>query len=550
MTAPGSSSWDSRPIQDASYDYVTIPAARRTINALWQRALAAHPDRPFISFDGGSVLTYRQVEERAGRWRACLRRAGIRPGELIAVMLPNSLDTMALWVAVLSEGAVIVPINPDFRGAILQHLLTDSGAVLLVAAPDGLANVEADWELPALREIVLATGTGLHDRLTVSTFDATAPPVPARPDAAKPGDVAAVLYTSGTTGVSKGVVIPHEHLFFYGWSYAHAMRHHHEDVLFTPLPMFHANAMCVTIFPAIFVGARVTVRSRFSAGQFWHQIADSGATHFAGMGTVGNILMKRPPSEFRPDHRLRHCHLVPAPEQLAEFEERFRVPVYYSTYGLTEGQVVLQSRDGSRRPGLIGKNHPYHDVRVVADDGSDAPVDGVGELVVRPRLANLMFREYLGRPEATAQAWRDGWFHTGDLVSRDADGNLWFRGRAKDVIRRRGENISAFEVERELMEHPAVGEVAAVGVPSDLGEEEVLAVVVPRIGTELDLRELAEWARRKLPGYMAPRYWRKAAELPKNSSHKVLKNALRDQGVDEHTLDLQASAPAAGGQPR
>lgn len=529
--------WESRPIRDASYDYTSIPEDRRTIAALWERAITADPEREFIGFDDGEALTYRQVDDRAARWRAHLRNEGVAAGDLVAVMLPNSLDTMALWLAVLSEGAVIVPINPDFHGAMLQHMLTDSGAVLLIASESAAEKVEAGWDLPRLRSV-----------LRVTDVDPTIEPVRGGNREVSPEDVAAVLYTSGTTGVSKGVVLPHEHLFFYAWSYAHAMGHHRDDVLFTPLPMFHANAMCVTIFPAVFVGARVAVRSGFSASRFWDQIADSGATHFAGMGTVGNILMKRPESEFRTDHSLRHCHLVPAPEQLGEFEDRFGVPVYYSTYGLTEGQVVFQSRDGSRRPGLIGRDHPYHEVRVVAEDGADAPIGGEGELVVRPTLPNLLFREYLGRPDATADVVRDGWFHTGDVVSRDEDGNLWFRGRAKDVIRRRGENISAFEVERELMAHPLVGEVAAVGVPSDLGEEEVLAVVAPKAGVDLDLAELAEWAKEQLPGYMAPRYWKLCDELPKNSSHKVLKNDLRAVGVDDSTLDVQV--PVGEGRAR
>src|SRR6478735_4751421 len=539
------SCWSAGP-GPVDYEYEAIPAAERTLAGIWNRRLAAGDDREVFSFDGAPYVTAAETQERIERWQSVLHGIGLREGDRVALMLPNQFDLLGCFLAATMSSMVVVPINPEFRGDMLRHVLSDSGVRALVTETAMLPQVMADWQLPELQTIVLrdadATPTGQVGAAKVVASSAYVDYSVGPVTAPRPTDLAAVMYTSGTTGASKGALLPHEYFVFYAWSYAFAMGHGPADVLFTPLPMFHVNALVVTILPALIAGARIVVHRRFSASQFWDQIADSGATHFAGMGTVGNILMRRPEHEYRADHQLRHCHLVPAPDRLVEFEQRFGVPVYYATYGQTEGQVIFISRDDSHRPGLLGQLHPYHELAIVDADGREVPDGTPGELVVRPTLPNIMFRGYLGRPEATLEAFRDLWYHTGDLVMRDATRDFWFLGRIKDAIRRRGENISAAEVEQIALQHPMAGEAAAVGVASEVGEEDVLLVVTPRVGEHLDPADLHAFCVERMPKYMVPRYIDVRDELPKNASHKVLKNELRETGVRRGIFDAEPSS--------
>lgn len=539
--------WSGGP-GPAAYDYESIPVAERTLAGIWNRRLAAGADLEVLSFDGAPYVTASEVQERIEMWQAVFHAIGLSAGDRVALMLPNQFDTLACFFAATMSSMVVVPINPEFRGEMLRHVLSDSGVRALVTESATLPQVSGDWQLPELQTIILRDPDAISPqqvgaaKVVSSSAYADSPRVTVTEP--RPTDLAAVMYTSGTTGPSKGALLPQEYFVFYAWSYAFAMGHVPEDVLFTPLPLFHVNALVVTTLPALIVGARVVIHRRFSASRFWDQIADSGATHFAGMGTVGNILMRRPAHEYRSDHNLRHCHIVPAPDRLVEFEERFGVPVYYATYGQTEGNFIFISRDGSQRPGLLGKLHPYHELAIVDAEGRQL-ADGIpGELVVRPHLPNIMFRGYLGRPEATLEAFRDLWYHTGDLAMRDADHDFWFLGRIKDAIRRRGENISAFEVEQIVLQHPMAGEAAAVGVASDVGEEEVLLVVTPVIGEHLEAADLHAFCVEHMPKYMVPRYIEVRDELPKNASHKVLKNELREDGIRAGIFDAELSPRA------
>lgn len=526
--------WDTAKVGPAPPDYVMIPPAERTVAALWDRAMRHDPGRPFVSFEAGPYLTYAEIDAQAQRWARGLLAAGLRPGARLAVMLPNSIDHVALFLGALRASLVVVPVNLAHFGEMLRHILVDSEAELLVGGPSVAELIDPGWELPALRTLVVTgdrpvRSPGRETLLVQELLDRA--PDESTVVAPTPRDVAAVLYTSGTTGPSKGAVVSHEYYVHYAWAFARTMAFTDEDVLFTALPMFHVNAQVCTLLPGVLTGARVVVYERFSASRFWHQLADSGATHFAGMGAMGNILMKRPPAEYRDDHRLRLCQMVPAPDDLAAFESRFRVPVTYAMYGMTEGMLVPPSRDGTHRPGLIGRHHPYHQVAIVDEHDDEVPPGVVGELVVRPLLPGIMFREYLGRPEETLRAFRNLWFHTGDLGMRDENGELWYRGRKKDAIRRRGENVSAYEVEREVLRHESVAEAAVVGVAAELGEEEVLVVVAPQPGRRIDPAELYEFCRDRLPAFMVPRYIEIRPELPKNDSQRVLKHLLRADGL-------------------
>ena len=473
--------------------FETIPIAERTIAAMWAQALDGDRSRVFITFEDGRPWSYDDLDAMVARWRATFADLGVGPGDRLALLLPNCVEYVAAFFAAGTSGAIMVPLNGNTLGRSLEYALADSKAKALVTTTELAERFDAAWELPELGAVVLidAETDQAGTSPAVIGFAGRTGAAPAITPA--PTDVAAILYTSGTTGPPKGAVVTQEYYRFCAWSYAYYFGYTPDDVLFTVLPMFHANAQCSTLLAALVAGAQVAMHRKFSASRFWQEIHDTGATHFAAMGTMGNILMRRPASEFVPGHRLRTCQIVPAPEPLDAFEQRFGVPVLYEMFGMTEGGFLLASHRPGFGSGRMGDNTPYHDVRIHDADGREVPRGAVGEIVVRPHLPGLMFREYWNNPAATAEATRDLWFHTGDLGRQDDEGSYWYEGRLKDVIRRKGENIAPHEIERELLAHPAVKDVAAIGVPSELGEEEVMAFVATGTGPRPAAEELHAW---------------------------------------------------------
>lgn len=549
MKTADNASWNSTGPSPATETFEEIPRSGRTVRNVWDRALKWGSERDFISFEGEAYSSYADFDILARKWTAALRRLGLEPGDRVAVMLPNCPEFTALLLGTLNSSLVLVPVNLAHRGGMLEHILADSGSKALIATPDCAGRIDPSWQLPALEHVVLVSDNnndgGPADEATAALRQGPAVAIHNASHLTAAADLsladapeliptydttAAVLYTSGTTGPSKGALVTQEFYVYYMWLYGRVLRHSTKDVLYTCLPMFHINAQVCSILPAVLIGARAVVFKSFSASKFWDQIADTGATHFAAIGTIGNILSKRPAAEYRPDHNLRLCQITPVPDDVEEFERRFNVPVY-SGYGMTEGNFVWPNCEGTDRRGLIGHTHPYHEIAIVDDGDVQVPAGEIGEIVVRPKIPGIMFTEYLGRPEATIEATRNLWFHTGDLGMRDAAGDLWYHGRKKDAIRRRGENISAYEVEREAMRLESVAEAAAVGVKSDLGEEEVLLAVVAQDGARFTAPELHAFCVANLPAFMVPRYIDIREELPKNQSQRILKHELRAEGI-------------------
>jgi crotonobetaine/carnitine-CoA ligase len=526
--------------------FEAIPREARTLFRLWNRALAWGPDRQFVSFEGADYRTYAEVGAQARFWASVYTKLGTDKSDRIALMLPNSTPHLEVMLGALLSSRPVVPVNLMHRGAMLEHTLTDSQARVLITEREYLERLKPEWDLPHLEHIiVLDSIEGVSDLDISARIHGAATLRREVQTKSEPfdsdqrfSDVAAILYTSGTTGPSKGAVVTFEYFLYSMWHQSSAMQHSESDVLFTTLPMFHVNALFVTLFPAVFTGARAVVYRHFSATRFWDQIVENGATHFSAIGTMGNILMKRPQSDYRPEHRLRCCQITPAPDEEEGFEQRFGVPIFHG-YGMTEANIIRPSRDGSFRPALAGRNHPYYELAVVDDDDAPVPVGEIGEIVVRPTIPGIMFREYLGRPEATAEAFRNLWFHTGDHGRLDVNGDLFFQGRKKDAIRRRGENVSAYEVEREVGRFPGVADVAAIAVNSELGEEEVMVCVTALDGVTLSAGELHAYCVDNLPKFMVPRFIDIRPSLPKNASARILKHELRAEGVRKSTWDAE-----------
>jgi carnitine-CoA ligase len=501
---------------------VTIPPAS-TLTELLQLRASQDGERPLVRA-GGREHTVAGMRDAAARRAAGMAAAGVQAGDRVAIVSENSIELLELWLGCAWLGAVLVPVNTAMRGVQLEHVLSDSGAVAVAYEERFGEQLEAvQGALPALRWPLASLPSG--------------EPVDVAP--ARPGDVVALLYTSGTTGPSKGVLCPSGQWPWWGVCTGEALGVREGDVLATSLPLFHTNALGA-LCQALVWGATLEVQPRFSASAFWQRLVDCGATVTYLLGAMVSILLRRPPSSLDRAHSVRVA-LAPATgrEQYEPFEERFGITLL-DAWGSTETNCVIANTPAARRPGTMGRVTPRFDARVV--DGDDAPVpDGTpGELVVRPREPFAFALGYHNLPEATVAAWRNLWFHTGDRAVRDAEGWFSFVDRTKDSIRRRGENISSWEVEQVLLAHPDVATAAAVPVPSDLGEDEVMACVVPREGAELDPAELIRFVEPRIARFAVPRYVQVLDELPMTANGKIQKAVLRERGVTAATWDREA----------
>ena len=556
----------------------------------WLRACAErHGDREAIEVVG-AAKSYAALDGDADRLAGGLRAGiGLDPGDRAAVIMRNSLACVDAWFAMARAGIVDVPVNVAQRGDALAYVLGQSRSQAVVCDiefADRLAEVMP--ELPELRHVVLhrpevgqaaATGgagaagtSGVGGSGSASTLgngtptsDGAAPSfgsgvavhelpslyldaAPLLPDL-EPTDTAVILYTSGTTGPPKGVMLSHGANLTLTRQTRWLMGYGPEDVLYTAFPLFHINARYTTVTAAMEAGARCVLEQRFSAGGFWDTCRAKGVTAFNYMGALLMMLWKQPARPDDADHPVRRGFGAPCPADIWEpFEERFNLRLT-EVYGSTEVPIVTQNgmavvEGADRRIGTAGRSSGLYDMRIVDESDSEVPPGTPGEIVVRARPNLATFSGYYDMSEATSEAWRGGWFHTGDRGVVDADGYLTFIDRVKDCVRRRGENISSWEVEQSIARHPAVLEAAVVGVPSELSEEEVLACVVLKPGRTLDAAELIEHCGGRMAHFAVPRYIRWMDELPRNASERVQKFQLRADGVTADTWDRLAETGA------
>jgi carnitine-CoA ligase len=511
---------------------------RASIAAILTERAAGDPRRPYLQCDG-TVLTLGEVEERAARIAGGLAALGVAPGDRVCLMLANGLEFVLVWLGIIRAGAVAVPINTAYRGDLLEYVVDHSGASVAVIGDefrDRLAFVES--RLPRLGHVVTVPPSAGADRgepaalrastPTLASLLASAPAPRLDLDDTAP---ASIMYTSGTTGPSKGAVLCHRGLLAFALNHARHCGIGADDVCYTCLPLFHAIALVLTTLGSLLVGARVVIGRRFSASTFWTEIRQSGATYASITGSIVQILHKQPPAAGDGDHRLRVVYAIPAPAAIYEaFERRFRTRLL-EAYGATDGQIPVYMPLDAPRIGACGTVIPGFDLRIVDDRDDPRPAGEVGEIVYRAHEPYTMMLGYYKNSEATLEARRNFWFHSGDLGSLDEDGYLRFVDRKKDSIRRRGENISSYEVEKVVNDHPAVLECAAVAVPAELGEDEVKIVIVLRSGEQLEPDALIAWCQPRLPYFMIPRYVELADTLPKTPNEKVQKYRLRESGT-------------------
>ncbi len=504
-------------------------------------------DKPFLVTDDGR-LSYREFDALSNRLAHGLAALGIVPGEAVLVMLPNTADFVALWCGLAKLGAVEVPVNTAYRGAILAHVINDSGAATMIVDQGFVERIdEVAADLGDLRRLVVhAVGDGapidesLAKRFELVAFDALVADS-AEPPGGGPGytDLMAVMYTSGTTGPSKGVMITHCHAYHYALSCVELLALTPDDVYYAPLPLFHIAGQWAVVYAACIAGATAVLPERFSVESFWDDVARHKVTSTFLLGAMAHFLHNQPPRDDDMETPLEKALVVPLFPEIDDFKRRFSVAVT-TTYGSTEVNVPVRAGFDLPNNRTCGKvKRELFDVRIVDENDEEVPPGVVGELVLRPREPWIVMAGYWRHPEWTAKAWRNLWLHSGDALYRDEDGNLYFADRLKDCIRRRGENISSIEVENQINAHPAVLECAVFPVPSEYTEEEVMAAIVLKPGADLAPAELIAFLEPRLPGFMAPRYVAFVDAMPRTPTGKIRKVSLREQGVTPVTWDRE-----------
>ncbi len=515
---------------------------RTSIPALLAERAAQNPERTFVTEVGGREATYGAFQDEALRWAAGLRALGVGPGENVVTMLPPCIDAFAAWIGLSWLRAVDTACNTDYRSRMLAYLLEDSGAeVMIVAARwlDRLVDVADD--VGRLKTVVVPDADEPPDGLpwqVVTGTDVTGSLPAADVDPPDVWDVATMIYTSGTTGPSKGVLVPWRQQYEYSDGVVPAADVDEDDVYYSAFPMFHGSGRVPLCLMAVANG-RFVLRKQFSGTEFWSDIREHGCTTTGFVGAMSQFVWGQAPTSEDADNPLRRAIMLPVLPWWREFEERFGVELR-TCYAMTETGPPFGTGWDIPDHRTCGSVRAGYDVRLVDEHDYDVPVGQVGELVIRTDEPWMLCSGYHGRPEKTAAAWRNGWFHTGDAFRCDTAGNYYFVDRFKDAIRRRGENISSFEVEALTNAHPGVAESAAIAVPSEWAEDEVKVVVVRMPDSGLDAETLVQDLIETMPRFMVPRYVEFVDSLPKtDATQRIKKVELRADALNEHTWDRE-----------
>ncbi len=518
------------------------------LEALAQR-LASDPDGPYLDFEGVK-FTAREMDRAANRLAHAFAGMGVAHGDRVATLLENRAEQVVTFFGALKIGAIQVPINTAYKGEFLRHQLVDSGAKVFVVQGDFVSRaVEVVGDAtPDLTHVVTVDPPDavLTARPTITWQDAldAGAEEPVRGVEIRPGDLACFIYTAGTTGPSKGCMLPHNYIVSLGDQIIRAWQRTADDVVLTPLPLFHFNAISVCVVGTLLVGGSAAIERRFSVSNFWPEVKRTGATMVSMLGSLAILIANADDHPDQQGHKLRLCAAAPMPPDTDRaWQERFGCTTFSGGYGMTEASLISMLDAGEpNKPGAMGKPNTHEfEVKLVDDDDIEVPVGEVGEIVCRPKGPNLMFAGYWNRPDATVEATRNLWFHTGDLSKLDDDGYMYFVDRKKDALRRRGENISSFEMEKVLYGHESVKDAAVHAVPSPVGEDDVKITVVLQPGATVTEEDLCRWIAERVPYFAIPRYVEFRDDLPRNPVGRVLKYELRADGVTPATWDREAA---------
>ena len=532
---------------------VWIGEEQHSLPDLLRGRLESDPDGPYLDICG-TAFTAADVAETAGRFAAALAQLGVVPGDRVATLMENSPEAMLAWWGTVMSGAVGAPINSAFKGDYLRHQLADSGSRVIVVQADLAERVAAiAGDVETLEHVVVvgdsaadvegATSHAWSDLLRVESVEPST--------RVGPGDLATIVYTGGTTGPSKGCMLSHNYHVALSTQIATCWRRTADDVLWTPLPLFHFNALTTGLVGALVAGGASAISGKFSVSGFWPEINRVGGTVVSLLGSMAYLLANDDPRPDMPNSgapeantTMRLIGAAPMPVEIdRKLRERFTVDVFSGAFGMTEASLPSWTPLGvEQRPGAAGIiNDEYFDVRIFDDADGELPRGSDGEIVLRPKRPHVMFEGYWGRPEATLATMGNLWFHSGDIGRIDDDGYLFFVDRKADYLRRRGENISSFEVEAILVKHEAIADVVVHAVPSEITEDDLKITAVLVTDASVTEEELFRWCVEELPYFALPRYIEFRTELPRSPVGRVLKRDLRDEGVTDSTWDLDAS---------
>lgn len=534
--------WQEKRLKWTMKEY---PLSERVLPNIIEDKAGKHPGHVVFQF-GDRSISFEELNERINKAAHGFWELGVKSGDTVAIMLPNAPEFLYSWFGLNKIGAIAVPINVALKGEGLTYQIVQSDCVALVADVrylDSLRAVEDD--LKELRTVIwhTADGIGVPKQPThcqsMSFSELMDHPGTGLRAHVSAKDPASILYTSGTTGRSKGVLMSHNYWYEIWSECVKYARYTEDDVLYTGLPLFHGNAQGITIGPAILADAKAVVVERFSASRLWDDIRKYQCTEFNYIGGIIPILLKQPARDDDADNPVRVAVGAAAGKEAMEaFERRFNLKLL-EVYGMTECYCCLVMPYDDVRPGSCGKSITNWSVKLVDDDDREVAPGEIGEFIARPERPFLGTTGYYKKPEETLEFFRNFWMHTGDLGRRDTDGYFYFVDRKKQAIRRRGENISSFEVEKIINSHSAVLESCAVGVPSDVGEEEVKVVIVLKPGQTLNPEEIIHWCEPRLAYFAIPRYVAIRSSLPKTPSERIEKYRLKAEGVTEDCWDRE-----------
>ena len=533
--------WDTWNMQEYA------PADRILPNIIADKA-AQNPNKVIYQF-GDDPMEIGALDNEISKVANGFLALGVKPGDKVAILLPNCPEFIYVWFALNRIGAVEVPINTALKGEGLRYQIVQSDSVALVADVAFLENLEAiAEELVTLTHTIFIDtkeskgGTPKLGGIEELSYGELADHSSDRPDIKVDAhDMATIIYTSGTTGVSKGVEISHYYWYSIWSESVKYSRYTEDDVLYTGLPFFHGNAQGITLGSALLADARAVIVDRFSASRLWDDCRKWECTEANYIGGIIPILLKQDPKEDDADNPLRIMVGAAAPQdEWNEFQRRFNTKIM-EVYGMTECYCCLASPYDEPRAGSCGQAITGWDVQIMDDDGTECEPGSLGEFVARAKDPGIGTSGYYKSEEATAELIQDKWMHTGDLGRMDKDGYFYFVDRKKQALRRRGENISSFEVESIISSHDSILESAVVGVPSDVGEEDVKAVVVCKPGRTITPEEIIDWCQDKLAYFAIPRYIAIRDDLPKTPSERVEKFKLKTEGVTEDCWDLETT---------
>lgn len=512
-----------------------------------------NPNKDFLQFSYDKPLTFSEVNIQANKIANSLNTLGINKTDKVSVYMPNSLEICLAWFGILKNGSVMVPINTAYVMDFLQYIIESSDSKIIIIAEEyleRLANIED--RVPNIKKVIVWTRSGGNsfnkygysktECISWNEFVSNGSEEEPKVEITHM-DHARLMYTSGTTGKSKGVVRPCAADYSSAQNYSSIMDLVESDTVFTCLPLFHSNAMVMGVYPAMISGCKVVVEEKYSASKFWKWMKDFGITKFNLVGVMSYFMWNAPIVPEEKNHNVELVLGSPAPHDIIEeFMKRFNI-LFTEGYGLTEvGQCTFTRPNEPFRVGSCGKESPGYEIKIVdPDTDEELERDTPGELVLRPRIPNICLHYYYKMPEKTVSDFRNLWFHTGDLCRMDKDGYIFFMDRVKDYIRRRGENISSFEVENLISSHPSIEESAAIAVKLDEqgrhSEDELMIVIVLKEQMQLDPTELIEFLKPIMPKFMIPRFVRFRDSLPKTPTNRVQKVKLREEGITKDTWD-------------